>query len=387
MLLLLSSFAVWVNRVALNTDVFVATSTELIEDDEIREAVALRAVDELYSSVDVKSLIEEQTPKNLDPFAGVAAAGARQALYQILDRALRQPALQRLWALSLEQSHTTLIRVLEDDEEVVTSEEGVVVLDLRPIVLEAADRIGIRRQVAARLPQDAGRIEVLRSDELDAAQDAFQLLKTLAWFLPLLTLAVFGFVVWIARDRRRAVRQVGITIAVVGIVGLVAASIVGGYVVDELVADTESRQAAANSWDILTETLRASFRWFVVIGILCSLAAWLAGPGRRALATRRVLAPAFRERVWAYAGLAAVGLLLLVTGPTQDFARLLVVFVLIALGAAWIELMRAQTLREFPDASGPVLLDEAQTRLASWWTGMRSEIGSRASHHHGPRST
>ena len=49
LLLLLSSFAVWVDRVALNTDEFVDTSTELIEDDAIRTAVATQVVDELFA--------------------------------------------------------------------------------------------------------------------------------------------------------------------------------------------------------------------------------------------------------------------------------------------------------------------------------------------------
>ena len=43
LLLLLSAFAVWVNRVALNTDVFTSTSSELLRDDRIRAAVASKA--------------------------------------------------------------------------------------------------------------------------------------------------------------------------------------------------------------------------------------------------------------------------------------------------------------------------------------------------------
>ncbi|MDH4340875.1 MAG: hypothetical protein OEW47_11000, partial [Thermoleophilia bacterium] len=48
LLLLLSSFAVWVNRVALNTQVFTDTNTELLDNDAIRSAISTRAVDELF---------------------------------------------------------------------------------------------------------------------------------------------------------------------------------------------------------------------------------------------------------------------------------------------------------------------------------------------------
>ena len=147
LLLLLSSFAVWINRVALNTDVFADTATELIEDDEIRAAVAQRAVDELYANVDVEAAIEERLPDDVKSLAGPTSAALRQAAPEILDRALEQPALQRLWVAAVEQSHETLVVVLEGDGDVVSTEGGVVVLDLRELVLESADRLGIRSQV------------------------------------------------------------------------------------------------------------------------------------------------------------------------------------------------------------------------------------------------
>jgi hypothetical protein len=371
LLLLLSAFAVWVNRVALNTDVFSDTSTELIEDDAIRQAVATRAVDELFESVDVQAELEGQLPTDYQRLSGPATAALREASYRVVDRALEQPRLQRLWASTVEQSHRTLVAVLEGDGERVSTEDGVVTLDLELIVLEAADRIGLREQVADNLPENVGRIEVLRSDELDTAQDGFQVLKALAWVLPVLTLLAFALAAWIARDRRRAVRRMGICILLVGILGLLAANLVGNYIVNSLVSETENEVAAGNAWDILTELLRSTFRWMIPLGIVFVVASWLAGPGRRALAARRLLAPSLRERAWAYVGLAVLTLVLLLTGPVGDAARFLVVAVLVALGVVWIEVMRAQTMREFPGVSGPELMDELRRTFSGWWEGAR----------------
>ena len=373
LLLLLASFAIWVNRVALNTDVFVDTSSELLDDDAIRNAVATRAVDELYAEVDVASLLEDRLPNDFQSLSGPAAAGLRQASYQIVDRALEQPAMQKLWAISLEESHRTLVQVLEGGGDRVSTDEGIVTLDLRPIVLDTAERIGLRDEVEGRLPADAGVIEVLRSDELDTAQNVFQLLKTLAWLLPVLAIGAFALAVWLASDRRRSLRRIGITVVVVGVLGLVAVRLAGNYVVDELVANTDTRTAAGNAWDILTEVLRGTFRSLVVVGVLFLVAAWLAGPGRRAIGTRRVLAPAVRERAWAYAGLGIVALILLLRGDVNDFTRLLFVVLLVALGALWIERTRQQTLKEFPDASAPDLFGDARTRVTSWWDARRAE--------------
>jgi hypothetical protein len=371
LLLLLASFAVWVDRVALNTEVFVDTSSELLDDDSIRGVVAARAVDELFDNVDVEAEIEGQLPEDFQSLSGPATAGLRQASYQLVDRALERPALQRLWAASLRETHRTLVAVLEDDVGAVSTSGGVVTLDLESIVLETAERIGIRSQVEDNLPESVGSIEILRSDELDAAQDSFQILKTLAWVLPVLMLLSFAAAVGLARDRRRAARSIGAVVLVVGVLGLVAGGLVGSYLVDSLTSETEVETAASNAWDILTELLRATFRSLIGLGILFLVAAWLAGPGRRAVASRRVLTPLVRERIWPYAALGVVALALLLGGPVTDFTRLLFVVVLLALGVAWIELMRRQTLREFPDVTGYASLVEARDRLTAWVTRQR----------------
>lgn len=371
LLLLLSSFAIWINRVALNTKVFTDTSSSLLENDAIRSAVATRAVDELYANVDVEAAIEERLPDDVKSLSGPASAALRQGAYEVVDRALERPALQTLFAVAVEQAHSTLVEVLEGGGSRVSTEGGQVTLDLREIIREASDRLGIGEQVADKLPADAGRIVLLRSDQLDTAQNAFQLLKTLAWVLPVLTLAAFGLAVWLAGERRKAVRAIGIVLAVVGVVGLIAARLTRNYLVDALVAHRDDRRAASNAWDILTDLMRGSFRALIVMGVLFVIASWLAGPGRRALDARRWVAPALRQRVWAYVGLGIVALALLLTGQVTDFTRFLFVALVVALGATWIELTRRQTLHEFPDSDGSALIADARSRLSGWWEGRR----------------
>jgi Short C-terminal domain len=371
LLLLVTTLAVWVDRVALNTEVFTDTSTQLIEDEAIREAVATRAVDELFTSVDVEAELKGQLPADYQNLSGPATAGLREGAYTVVARALERPRLQRLWTLTLEESHRTLVQVLEGEGERVSTEEGVVTLDLGRLVLESAERIGIRDQIEDQLPEDVGRIEILRSEELDTAQNVFSILNALAWLLPILTIVAFAIVVWLAGDRRRAVRRIGIALAIVGVLGLVVVNLAGGYLVNELVAETDTQTAANNAWDILTELLRDSHRSLVVVGLLFLIASWLAGPSARAVGARRYVAPLLRERVWAYAGLALVALVLLVVGDVADFTRFLMVAVVVALLAIWIEVMRALTIREYPDASGAASFAEARARLGAWWEEAR----------------
>ena len=97
LLLFLSSFAIWTNRVALNTTVFADTSSSLLDDPKIRTAIANRAVDELFANVDVQAEVQAQLPKDYKGLSGAATAGLRQASYQIVNRALEQPRFQQLF--------------------------------------------------------------------------------------------------------------------------------------------------------------------------------------------------------------------------------------------------------------------------------------------------
>ena len=373
LLLFLTSFAVWVDRVALNTKVFADTSSELIEDESIRRAVATRTIDEIYDSVDVEEELEGPLPEDVESLAGPTSATLRHVAPGIVERALEQPALQRLWRQALERSHRTLVEVLEERSGTVSTDEGVVTLDLGDLVREAADRIGVSESVEERIGEDAGRVEIFRSDDLDTAQDAFRLMNALAWVLPVLTLAVFALAFWVAGGRRRlAVRAIGVAVFVSGLVGLLAVNLSGWYLVGELTDDRESRAAGEDAWDIVTELLRGSFRLQIAIGLLVLVAAWIAGPSSRSVAVRRALAPFLRQRRYAYGAIAVVVVTLLLTGRVRDFATLLGELVIIGLVAAWIEWMRRTTRIEFPDATGPAILTDAGAQLSELLRGRRT---------------
>jgi short subunit dehydrogenase-like uncharacterized protein len=77
--------------------------------------------------------------------------------------------------------------------------------------------------------------------------------------------------------------------------------------------------------------------------------------------------------------LAVLGLVLLFTAEVADFTRFVVVAILVALGATWIELTRRRTLSEFPDAQNTTFLADTWARVSSWWEEQRSTVSARPS--------
>ena len=60
-------FGVWAQRQALNTDNWVATSSRLLENDQIRTALAVTLVDRLYDTDAVTQRLRDTLPRRLQP--------------------------------------------------------------------------------------------------------------------------------------------------------------------------------------------------------------------------------------------------------------------------------------------------------------------------------
>jgi hypothetical protein len=87
-----------------------------------------------------------------------------------------------------------------------------------------------------------------------------------------------------------------------------------------------------------------------VIGLTFVGAGLLAGPGRRAVALRRFLAPYLRDQpVVVYSAITVLFLLWLAFIPgINNLGQILVIVALLALAVVGIEALRRQTAQEFP---------------------------------------
>lgn len=334
----LSLLAGFIRYQALDNETFSDSAAELIADETIRDQIALTLVEALYANVDVQAALEERLPADQQGLAGPISAVARELADRAAIRVLERPRAQELWVRSLSTTHEQLLRVLDDDLTNVQTEGGFVVLNLRPLVIQLGDRVAIFGRVAQKLPPDTGRIQIMEANQLETAQDVTDWLQILGRFLWLVPLALAAVAIWLAGDRKRSiVRMLAIGAIAAGTLVLVARSVGGNYVVDNLVQTESVRPAAADAWEILTALLRDGGRTLVGIGLVLLLGVWLVGPGSRATSIRRYLAPWLERPEIAY-GTAALALALLVwwgpTAQTQRWQVVLLFAVMLGLGVA-----------------------------------------------------
>lgn len=346
---LVSALNVWVKRQALSTDNWTHASSQLLENSDIRNAISVYMVNQLYENVNVGQALQQRLPPATKPLGPPLAAALEPALVRTANNLLGRPKVQQLWENANRRAHELFIAVLDGKHDILQSTNGNVVLNLRPLLDQLVAETGLGGRLAKKLPPNAGQIVVMKGNQLDVARKSVKVVRVLSYLLSILVIALFAAAVYIARGRRRAVLMgAGIGILVVGLIVLVVRRLAGNYLVDALTSNPDAKRPVSAAWAIGTELLRNVGINGVIYGVVIIFAAWIAGPSRYAVAVRRFLAPTMRDHpVVIYGAVGLVLLIVLLSGPT-DGQRVYPLLVLFGLAFLGTEVLRRQTEREFP---------------------------------------
>jgi hypothetical protein len=350
---IVSVFALWAKRQVLETDTWRTTSEQLIQDADIQASLNTFIVSAIFDNVDVQAELAAKLPPQLAPLAAPISGALRSAADNVVAKALTEPKVQQLFVDASVAAQGKLIALIDDKGEFVSTTGGVVTLDLTSVLTSVTAELGLP-DLASKLPPEASSIEVMRSDELGAAQTGLNLLKKVGIALTALTLLLYAAAIALAGARRRqTLRAVGYSFILVGVVVLFARGAAGGLVVDSLSGAPSSDAAVTSVFNIGSSLILETGQSIILYGIVIVLAAWLAGPTRWAISIRHGLTPYLRQPSYAYGGLAALLLLLFWLDPVIATHRIVPSLLLIAFAALGTEMLRRQVIREFPDRVTP----------------------------------
>jgi hypothetical protein len=350
----ISTLGIWIRDVALDEDEWANTSAQLLQSEDVRNVLSVYIVDQSYTASDAEARLEAALPEQLKPLAGPISAQLRGVAYEAVARAFERPRVQELWRSANRAVNAQLVDLLEGDTERLQLTDGAVVLNLDQIVADVTGSVGAGEGAAGALEGRIEPITILESDQLSSAQKAVKFLKAVSFWPFILGGALWAGAVYLAAGRRRpTIRNIAWSLVIIGLVILAIRRVVGNAVIDNLVEAESVRAAASDVWTVLTSLLAQSAVAGIFVGLVTVLAMWFSGPGARATAGRRWLAPAFRDHALiVHATLAVVLLLFLAWGPAGTPRRFLAVVILVILAFVGLEILRRQTVRDFPDAVG-----------------------------------
>lgn len=348
----LAFLAVWADRQILSTAQWTKTSTELLESPAVRDALSDYLVTELFDNVDVEAELQESLPDSMQGLAGAATGGLRQLAFRGAEAALQQPAVQSAWRNANKAAHAQLVSALEGGDDRVSTANGEVMINVRLLLTDLAQQIGLPTSLIDKLPDSIGEFTVMQSDDLKTAQNGYSIFKGTTWVFTLLALIFYAIAIWLAAGRRRrAVFFSGLSFVSVGLVVLLIVGFAKDPVVDGLASTSSLVPAVSDVYDVGTDLLSQMAVSILISGLLVIGASWLAGPYRHAVGFRRAVAPYLRDYLPLSAALAAVLFLLLVWwAPTQGFRSTTGLALNLLLAVSGFVALTLTTRKEFPDA-------------------------------------
>ena len=92
----------------------------------------------------------------------------------------------------------------------MSTANGTVTLDLRTVLINLGEQLGLSANLVGKLPPDAGQITILHSNQLSVAQDSVRAVRLLSVWLIVLVLLLWALALYLARGARRTtLRDIG----------------------------------------------------------------------------------------------------------------------------------------------------------------------------------
>ncbi len=219
----LTNVAAWSLRTILDDDAFAATIGRSLDTPAVEGLIADRVATVVVDAIDLGDPLERRfgaLALGLVPTIG--AAGLEAAIEDRVLVALQDPRVESARDQVVRAAHDFLIGAARGSNTVVRVDGDEVVVDLYPIVVQAAGAIDPRLLgvVEQRVDPAEAQLVVARSEGVQTVQTGVAVLDAMRIAIPALTLLVAVLIVVIAHRHTRALGIVGVAAMIAGVVSL-----------------------------------------------------------------------------------------------------------------------------------------------------------------------
>ena len=341
----------WARVQLVEEDAFVATLAPLVDDRAVQAMVIDEAMEAINDQVDFQTLtanvfdgiadlgLPPRAAQALGLLEAPAATGLENLVNEAVTRVVESDAFSDVWATATRAAHRALTTAATSDGGglVVRTDDGVGI-QLGAVVDAVKQRLVDRGVSAAQLIPEIDRVVIVgKGDNLAAIRTGYALATSLGWWLPVLTLVLFGLGIAVARRRSLAVLGTGLAIAI-GAGALAIGLSVGDTVMGTVASDLGlSPDGLGVIYEQVVGAMTQTAIVLSVLGVFVALLGWAMGRSAAAQgarsAVRSVNSSARRQ-------LAARGLDTRGFGAWLARSRVLVRTIIAVLAVLWLFALR-----------------------------------------------
>lgn len=253
--LLIASTSLWTRRQVINTQVFVSNAQQVVADPAVQARITTQVVDGIMANPDVQQAVDQVVailPPRLQAFRPSIEDGARSILSSGVQTLLTSQLFATLTEAVLTSAQTQLIN----------GESVTFTLGQAKALIPQAQATGLAGQVLNLIPNDLG-ITVLTKQDAPQIYTAIDLLKSAWLWVGLAALAALIGALVISRNRRRTVRAIAVTTGVLGLLLVLALTVLRGPLLANVKPVNVS--AADAVYQMVSSSLIAWTLWLVAI--------------------------------------------------------------------------------------------------------------------------
>jgi len=290
--LLLANILLWVDTTLFNSERFAGAVDETMAKPEVQDRLATVISQEAAKELDVQSQLQERLPDDLKFIALFAGNEIEETvLYRVSQRLLSSGFTAELRSDVIERLHRRVVAILESEDTALQVEGDDLVLDLRPVVTQLFERVGVSVPARVQEAQAEGRGVVVLMEDTSGLQAAAFFVRNRAVFVVIafvLGLACFAGAVLMHTNRMSGVSRAGFAVATVGILTLLLVLVSNQFIPDERIVLRE-----------LVQNLEANLRrQSIGLVLLGAIVVAVADPGvRRSFASARRSVDVYSQRL------------------------------------------------------------------------------------------
>jgi hypothetical protein len=292
--ILVSGVALWAHQTVLTANGWGTIVAGVAADPEVIAATSERVVGRVSESLDISAKVAEILPGDMDLLAGAITGAVEQRVAEGLAAVASTQEVQDAFVAVNERAHEAAMKVIRGgDSDVVTSDQGVIALNVFPLIgaaltgLQEAGLIPADRQIpdltsyepdpdrvarletllGRELPDDLGTITLVQSDRLATVQQGVRAFD-IATILSIIMAIVFVVLaLWLSARRLRMIVWLAI--------GAVVALLLGRFITRLVVEDvTGALRAGENGTTVIgvVDSTVDSLLWFTFLLIVVAVA-------------------------------------------------------------------------------------------------------------------